>query len=276
MKGWIVLASGLALGPGTGAASEPACGDALCPVEGGGYALLLPEGGERPGIFVYLHGYAATAEGAAGHAPLTEPVLRRGMAFLAVEGQPETLSGKGLDWGVADGFTAARDDHAYLARVIDDAAARFGLDRDRVLLAGYSRGGSLVWDIACAEPGLAAAYASYAGAFWEPMPESCGGPVHLYHAHGFADRTVPVEGQEMTWYGHDFEMGDVQKALGIWRGSMGCPMKADASDTAGAVWIKRWTACGGGSLTYALGPGNHGRPETWVTDLLDWFEALPD
>lgn len=252
------------------------CGETLCQVTGGGYAIALPEGVPRPGVFVYLHGYAATAHGAVGHAPLREPTLAHGMAFLAPMGQVDELQGKNLDWGVADGTDWARDDIDYIPRVIEDAVTRFGLDPDRVVLAGYSRGGSMVWDLACARPETAIAFASYAGAFWEPMPQSCAGPVHLWHSHGFADRTVPIEGQRIEWHGHPFVMGDVHKALGVWRRTMDCPDKADSNNTAGEPWLKVWTTCKDGSMTYALHPGGHRRPKDWVGGILDWVDRLSE
>ena len=59
-----------------------------------------------------------------------------------------------------------RDDVAFIRSVIDDAAERFHLDRDRVLLTGFSRGASMVWDVACIAPDTATAYASVSGGFW--------------------------------------------------------------------------------------------------------------
>ncbi len=264
------------LGPVCVPAQAVECGppDAPCAVDGGTYNIVLPDPlpeGPLP-VFVYLHGFAATGPGAAGHKPLVDPVLARGYAFLAPSGQPETLSNQGLDWGVHDDFDWARDDHAFLAAVLDDAVARFGLDRDRVLLAGYSRGGSMVWDVACTTPGYAAGYAAISGGFWEPMWESCAGPVHLFHMHGWTDRTVPVEGKEGDWFGQHYRMGSIWKGMALWQQTDGCGKAADAA-MAGDVWAKRWTGCAAGSLTLALHPGNHSRPADWPGRVLDWFEA---
>ena len=78
-----------------------------------------------------------------------------------------------------------------------DAAAR-GVDRSRVLLAGFSRGGSMVWDVACHAPVTARAYAPVAGAFWEPLPASCQGGADLFQTHGWADRVIPLEGRSVA------------------------------------------------------------------------------
>ncbi|MEO1277156.1 MAG: hypothetical protein AAFV96_17910, partial [Pseudomonadota bacterium] len=87
-----------------------------------------------------------------------------------------------------------RDDVEFLAAVLRDSASR-GVDRDRVLLAGFSRGGSMVWDLACRAPVMARAYAPIAGAFWEPLSERCAGPVDLYHMAAGVQHEVEPTGQ---------------------------------------------------------------------------------
>ena len=81
--------------------------------------------------------------------------------------------------------------------MLDDAEKRFNIDRDRVLMTGYSIGGSNVSYLACREPEIAAAFAPVAGGFWRPHPEDCAGPVKLLHTHGWRDQTVPLEGRPL-------------------------------------------------------------------------------
>ena len=134
----------------------------------------------------------------------------------------------------------------------------------------------MAWDMACLAPESARAFAAYAGGFWEPMIGGCRAPVHLHHAHGFRDRTVPLEGRPLVFLGIPFEMGDVFKALKIWTAVNGCSQHAKKASTEGAFWIKSWTGLEAGSVTLALGPGGHSRPKGWVGLVLDWFEALPE
>jgi polyhydroxybutyrate depolymerase len=254
-----------------------ACGGPAtpCPVEGGQYRLALPIDPRAAPVVVFLHGYAASGQAMLGNDALAAAATARGYAFVAPDGQPARPGAPELDWSVEDGMAMPRDDVAFLNAVIADATARFGLDRNRVLVAGFSRGGSMVWDLACKAPGTAAAYAAIAGGFWEPMATSCAGPVHLHHSHGFADRTVPLEGRTARFGGTDFHQGNVVAGLDVWRRGMGCTGNADAVDTAGPLWTKAWTTCAAGSITFSLGPGGHAIPDGWTTSVLDWFEALP-
>jgi polyhydroxybutyrate depolymerase len=155
--------------------------------------------------------------------------------------------------------------------VLDDAAARFGLDRGRVLLTGFSRGGSFVWDAACEAPGLVAAYASVAGGFWDPMREGCAGPVALHHTHGFNDTVVPLEGRMLR---EPVAQADIFEGLQIWRETFGCPRLADSLSIEGARWSKAWSACAAGHLALTLHPGGHVVPDWWAASVLDWFERV--
>lgn len=265
---WLTMAVAL---PGHAAG----CGGPLpCHLPEGTYHIALPDPPPaRMGALIYLHGYAANGAAALRRDDIVGPALARGYAVLAPDGQTDTLQGSNLDWGVTDGAEWARDDIAFVRAALADATDRFGIDPGRVVLAGYSRGGSMVWDIACRAPDTAAAYAAHAGGFWEPMPASCAGPVRLFHSHGFLDATVPFEGNRIVWYGHPFEMGDIAAGLRLWRSTLGCAPKAGQSVTEAGIWIKRWTDCRSGDLTLELVADGHGRRGDWPARVLDWFEG---
>ncbi len=72
----------------------------------------------------------------------------------------------------------------------------------------------MVWDLACKAPDSAQACAAVAGAFWEPMAETCAAPVHLRHTHGFKDGLVPFEGREGGWQGYPFQPGQRHEGSG--------------------------------------------------------------
>ncbi len=260
-----------------GAGSAWSCGGAEepCVIEGGAYNVALPDEPEGAPIVLWLHGYGRSGKVVVSNSGLMEAFTRRGYAVVAPDGQPDVLGGPRLDWGVNDGQSPKRDDVAFLNEVIEDATALFDLDDGHVLAAGFSRGGSMVWDLACLAPDSAKAYAAVAGAFWEPMFERCASPVHILHTHGFADRLVPFEGRKSVWNGIDFEQGDVMKAVQVWRRVNGCPEPADIHETEGAGWTKAWSSCADGSIALNLSPVGHQVPEGWADLILDWFEALP-
>ncbi|MEM1130064.1 MAG: polyhydroxybutyrate depolymerase [Pseudomonadota bacterium] len=265
---WL-LAAGLA-----GPAAAQDCRTETCAIEGGGYNVALPEDAAGAPMVLWLHGYGRSGGVVMGNEPLVAEVTARGYALVAADGQQASNNEREiLDWGVRDGHPLARDDVAYLRAILDDAAARFGLDRDRVVVAGFSRGGSMVWDLACAAPETGLAYAAVAGGFWEPMIPDCKGPAHLYHSHGFTDTLVPFEGREVTFGGRDYHQGNIPAGLEIWRRMNGC-MGSAAPLAVDNIWSKTWE-CETGSLKLDLLPGGHAIPPGWIDRVLDWAEAGP-
>jgi polyhydroxybutyrate depolymerase len=222
---------------------------------------------------LFLHGAGGSAAQTLGNAGMVDAFRARGWVVIAGEGS-ERPGRPGRSWSFHPSRPAMRDEDAYARQVLDDAAARFGVDRDRVLLAGFSVGGSLTWYLACKDPTLAAAYAPVAGAFWRPHPEmgSCAGPVRLLHTHGWRDETVPLEGRPLL--GGEILQGDVFHGLEILRGNNGCDgLRADAYDTDGVFWRRWWTRCTPGSaLEFALHVGGHSVPPDWAAMAIDWFE----
>lgn len=259
-------------------AGPPECGSETAPCQVGelSYRVILPEHPENAPFVIYLHGYAATADAAAGRPDLAPVFADLGIAFVAPSGQPDISNPKALDWGVHDGHQWPRDDLTALNAIKQDAVARFGFDPDRLLLAGYSRGGSMVWDKACADPGFAFAYASASGAFWEPMWQTCRGPVHLHHSHGFSDRTVPLEGRLATFHGLEFEQGNVLKSIALITRANGCGQMANQVSTDAQIWEKRWTKCANGSVVLDLGPNGHSRQAGWADRVAGWFLGLAE
>jgi len=247
------------------------CGtaDGICTVPEGEYRLVMPEGADGPvAAILHLHGWGASAAGALRDRDRRAAIAARGMAFIVAQGIPRAGRTQ-RDWAVRDGRPHPRDDIAFLSAVLDDAAAR-GVDRDRVLLTGFSRGGSFVWDVACEAPGFARAYAAVSGAFWNPLPEGCAGPVDLLHVHGWADGVVPLEGRAFT----SATQGDVFAALFLLRASNGCDARhpdVTAAEAEPALWWRRWTGCEGGRIDLALHTGGHAPPRGWTALMLDWF-----
>jgi polyhydroxybutyrate depolymerase len=270
-----VKTSTLALVLMTGAASADCGPDAgACKIPGGTYHIALPDGvkGRVPAILL-LHGYGGEGLGTIRNKPMVNLMLGRGYAVIAPDGQPRA-NGEGRSWDFHPDRPATRDETAFLIAVADDATARFGLQRDRMLLAGFSIGGSMTSYLACAKPEAFAAYAPVAGSFWRPHPKACAGAVRLFHTHGKADRTVPLEGREIM---PGFVQGNVFDAMGIWRETNGCPSPGpQGTRSLGIYTIEDWTRCApDSSLSFALHDGGHSIPKGWAKMAVDWFEALP-
>lgn len=256
------------------------CGTAPgpCLLPGGEYDAALPEGasGALPAV-VFIHGYGSSGDATMSNRGMVEAILARGYAVIAPSGLK--MEGReGRSWGFHPDWPHARDDIAFLKAVRDDATARFGLDPARILLAGFSVGGSMVSYLACAEPQAFAAYAPVSGGFWRPHPAGCTGPVRLLHTHGWVDTTVPLEGRILREVdeGEEIAQGDIFHTLEIWRAANGCnELRADRFSTSGEFMTRAWDRCTKGSaLEFALHPGGHMIPKGWATLALDWFEAL--
>ena len=275
MNGRIVLrlaTAALLAGGALTSATAQTCGDAQtpCTIESGTYHMALPQGDAR-GAVLLLHGGGGHGRGLLD-TNMARQALGRGFVFVAPNGEHPTARFPN-NWAVrADNFGHEKDDIAFLGDVMDHVAQEHGIDRSNMLLAGFSRGGSMVWDVACFAPGLARAYAPSAGAFWDMLPETCEGPVDLFHTHGWNDRTVPLEGRPL-WDG-DVAQGDVWESLKILRATNGCdarqPTRSAVEDNR---WFKHWETCDAGRIDLMLHPGGHGSPADWAPRVLDWFEA---
>ena len=258
--------------------AEPACGTSpenLCQVELGQYRISVPEGVDAPGALLWLHGWGGSANGSMKNSRFQNKLAGRGLAFITADGVITSTRYQNKNWAVNDGRTYERDDIAFLRQIVEDVVARHGIDRDRILLGGFSRGGSMVWDVACKAPDLARAYVPVAGAFWEPMWDDCEAPVDLFHAHGWADRTVPLEGRPLG--GGTMTQGDVFQSLYILRDTNGCgnrqPETAPIEDD-DQRWLRTWSDCDSGKrIDLMLHPGGHSIPKGWLDRALDWFEA---
>ncbi|MHA3978411.1 CE1 family esterase [Halovulum sp. GXIMD14794] len=251
-----------------------------CEVPLGSYRMAIPEG-EPPAsgwpALLFYHGAGGTGARTLSNTGMVDTFLDHGFAVIAPDGLPRPGSRFGPGWSFHPEREKLRDEAQFTRQLIDDAARRHRVDRDRVLMSGFSIGGSLVWYLACEDPSLARAYAPVAGAFWRPHPvtEDCAGPVQLLHTHGWRDTTVPLEGRPLG--GGTILQGDVFYGLSVLRELNGCEiLRADTFDTSGSFWRRSWTECTPGTaLEFALHTGGHSVPAGWSEMALDWFEALP-
>jgi polyhydroxybutyrate depolymerase len=243
---------------------------APCTVQERAYHAALPAGPAR-GAVVFLHGHGGSGELALENAGMVQPLVDRGYAVVAPDGQPRAGTDR-RSWAFRPPPDGTRDDVAFLRAVADDAATRFGLPRERMVLAGFSVGGSMVAYAACRDPGAFAAFAPVAGNFWRPYPAACAGPVRMLHVHGWADGTVPLEGRRLR---AGIEQGDAFAAMEIWRKTNLCTRNNPDSTSADGPLMRRvWSSCAPGSaLQFVLHPGGHMVPQGWAGLMLDWFEA---
>ncbi len=247
--------------------------DAVCETPMGTYHLELPDA-DNPPMVLFLHGYGGSGSGTMRNRAMVEPLLERGYAVMAPEGLERPDRGGTKSWNFYPGF-GERDETAFLTEVVQDAANRFGVDPDRVLLGGFSAGGFMVNYLACEAPDTFSAYVPVSGGFWRPHPEACEGPIRMFHTHGWTDNVVPLEGRLLG--GGRFQQGDIFAGLEIWREANGCvDHKPSGFSVTEDFMRRRWTGCAEGSaLEFALFPGGHNVPAGWADMIVDWYEGLP-
>ncbi len=240
-----------------------------CSIAEGSYHYAMPEG-ELPAmpVILHFHGYGSSGAAALRNASVVEAATQRGYLFVALDGTPGPLAPQRNDWSVRDGTPPWRDEAGFARAVLEDLARRYEIDRDRVLMTGFSRGGSMVWDIACHDPAGFTAFAPASGAFWRPLPEACSGPVKLLHHHGWTDKVVPIEGRQIP--GLPIRQGDVFTGMQVLRKAAGLdddlPQTfAIEGDTRCRLWMDE-------ALRLCLHPGGHSPPPGWIDQVLDWFE----
>ncbi len=240
--------------------SDAACFDSpgACKIAGGSYHVAWPPGVPRdktvPAV-VALHSYKGSGLGLIKSGKMVKAILARGYAVIT----PEGING---NWQFRGG---GRDDVAFIRAVADDAARRGNVARGRMMLVGFSVGGSMVAYVACRSPGAFKAYAPVSGNFWKPEPTSCAGPVNYLHTHGSSDTTMPIAGRSV---GKGLRQADLRESLATLARASGCD---DAGNKTAST--RKWKGCNS-SLRLVIHPGGHSVPRFWAGTALDWFSGL--
>ena len=193
-----------------------ACGmQSDCVVGDRSYRISLPEGVDAPvGAVIWAHGYRGTAAGVMRNGSLRKMVHAEGLALIALQGVDGTWD---LPNGPRTPDSTGAAEFDYVAAVIADAGAQFGVNPARLVASGFSAGCMLVWNLACARPDKFVGFVPYSGTFWLEPPETCVQPTSsLIHIHGDADSTVPLNGRPIgpTHQGKVTDALEMYAALG--------------------------------------------------------------
>ena len=218
---------------------------------------------------LYIHGYGQSSADVTDDQALVEAVTGSGAVLIVPDGLDRRWSFAGSP------SQGARDEIAFLRAVLDDAERRWPIDEARVIAAGFSIGGSVVWDLACHAGEGFAAFLPVSGDFWLPYPESCeSGPVNLRHIHGMNDQTVPMGGRPLR--GGRFTQGDIGKSLAILQQTDRCGAEADHIEQQGELKCWIWSSCASGKrLELCLHGDGHMMNAQWLRDGIAWAFRLP-
>ena len=176
------------------------------------------------------------------------------------------------EWNVpgapADYAANATTELQYFDELQSDIQMRFGVNPENTIVAGFSSGSMVIWNIACFRGQNAFGFVANSGTFWDPMPSSCPStPVNLNHYHGKSDTTVPMEGRQIF----NSHQGDVLQAIEILtgvainlssvdrtRGKLECYLAREGSD---------------GHVELCLFEGGHRFSADYIADAWDIFSA---
>lgn len=192
-----------------------ACGVATdCQLGDRTYRIYLPkqDRGERVGAIIFAHGW----RGNAGQVMANKSMLKLAEELSVALVAPQS---KGEDWQLPGRprhtDNTGEEEFTYFRQLVNDITKRFPIDRNHLLMSGFSAGGMMTWNLACHEGKLFAGFAPIAGTFWEPVPERCPSPpVDLIHFHGTSDKMVPIKGRVIA----DTKQGEVPVALALFSG----------------------------------------------------------
>lgn len=135
-------------------------------------------------VIVFLHGLDATIQIEESRDALT-PYVTAGQAILVYP------VAENEEWDTGeDTRSAGVDDMAFLTTVLQQAATLRNANPHRVYLAGFSRGGKMAWEMACADPGLIDGLTIIAATPVTPCATP-GPPMSLLQMAGTADPQVP-------------------------------------------------------------------------------------
>lgn len=247
--------------------------DRFC-VDGGIYRIVTPPGDGPFPVVVYLYGSGGLSREIIGYEVFKRDIVSRGYALIVPAAKDLRYEdGRGTGWSLRNERVQVRDEVAFLKNVLADAARRTRLDRNRVLFVGQSRGGFLIWEIACNNPEMASAYAVHAGGYLGELPARCKGPVHFLHGHGKRDRIVPL--RNASWTSAGARMAPLQDSLNLIARANGCQMTERPRESRYYGMLRRsWQNCTSRrKLDFLLHDGGHNPPPRWFPAVLDWFEA---
>lgn len=240
-----------------------------CAIDNGYYLAALPEDwdGKTPvPLVVFFHGWNSSPEGMFRNKGLVQGVTQRGAIFVAPYAQ--TGYWQQIGAGRAEG---GRDELAYVRAVMADIKRRWPIDTSRTMASGFSRGASMVWNVACYAGSLFHAYVPIAGGFWNSNPTTCpGGPVNLRHIHGLTDRVVAFG--EVGVY----NSMAIPEGLSLYRQINQCPSKPDDTEKRARLDCEIWSSCTSGKrVDVCTHPRGHSLRSEWVGEGLDWALSLP-
>ncbi|VVB44284.1 protein of unknown function [Beijerinckiaceae bacterium RH CH11] len=193
--------------------------------------LYVPAHIKRRGgypLVVLFHGGASNAEAIAKGSAMHKLAEEKGFAVAYPVG---TQGGAGLTWKPS-GRNASRKigDIRFVRRLLLRLQRQYDIDPSRIFFAGFSIGGTLVYELGTLMADRVAAIGVVGGSMLDAIARPTR-PVPLIHIHGLADQRVPFEGGQGRSTAEANEWPPVQAGIDFWRAANGCeapPIRDDS------------------------------------------------
>ena len=205
-------------------------------------------------VMLHFHGWARQGTLIVKHSRISGATAPRGVLLLAPNGVNKT-------W---DFWSPDSPDTDFAARVIEDAAKRYPIDRANIFVSGYSYGSIMAWRFACEAPVEVRALLAVAGTL--DQFETCEtAPVEVRHVHGLKDNVLDFP------FGPD---GDQTYPVQLWRDRLNCSAETSVSsyETTPKDQFERtrWASCDdGATVTLDVHKRGHFIPKGWFAKQLD-------
>jgi len=142
-------------------------------------------------------------------------------------------------------------------------ALRFPIDRENLMVSGYSWGSSMAWRFACEAGNEVGVLLGISGTFYDQTETCETGPVAVRHVHGLKDTVM------------DFPFGAKGEKTGpvrLWKRINGCNKAADQItkwETSQQFERFQWNTCSSGkSVTLDVHGGGHWIAKGWLKQQL--------
>ena len=299
---FVFIQSGFLVSASAGASeSEPVadrCGpQSPCQIKGhteSDYVLSFPENwdGKKPLIpFVFFHGHGGAAQQIARGGGLVKRLKNTDYLLIVPNGPFFNFNDRRVRGWAARKIRreerllhpglANRREIALTEAVLRQVKDMVPLKSEKLVISGFSSGGSMAWYFACYSKQPVDAVIAIAGGLRRPLPQglvmnqgqlwrTCPvGPRKLLHIHGFSDSQVPLEGRGIrAWH-----QGDVHEGLSVMRKTNSCQSKPATVNTRSPLWCRTWNDCTSGKpLRFCLHSGGHGIPKGWLKETFNWIE----
>lgn len=245
------------------ARAQTECVDQVpCQLGDRSYHVKLPDNwdGVSPmAVMLHFHGWQRQGTLIVKHGRISGATRLRNVLLLAPNGQNKT-------WNF---WSAGTSDVDFARAVLEDAAERYPIDRENILVSGYSYGSAMAWRFVCEDGADVRALLAVSGTL-DQSEECATAPREVRHVHGLSDTVMDFP------FGPD---GDTLFPVALWRNALGCdaPTGTNQYATTEKDQFDRtiWSDCAGGTVMLDLHPRGHFIPRGWFAQQLDELLTAP-